>query len=128
MLRAMRRGDLLNGRLANGLEAINGADPWLELWRICRWQPGRGPLFQMSQRSPTARVLASSPHLGEKDLDDGDWVNGYNTFNSVVISDVNKEIHLLRCTPYSYGGPPGLVKPLGPDLPKGTHQTQIPAN
>ena len=44
----------------------------------------------------------SLPHLTSVKALDGNWVNGYNSFHSVAISDVNKEIHLLRCTPYSY--------------------------
>jgi hypothetical protein len=39
-------------------------------------------------RKPYSKVL---PHLTSVKALDGDWVNGYNSFNSVAISDVNKE-------------------------------------
>lgn len=53
-------------------------------------------------RKPYSKSL---PHLTSVKALDGDWVNGYNSFNSVAISDVNQEIHLLRCTPYCYADP-----------------------
>ena len=37
-----------------------------------------------------------------KDLS-GNWVNGYNTFDSIAISDTDQKIHLLSCSPYSQG-------------------------
>jgi uncharacterized Rossmann fold enzyme len=33
----------------------------------------------------------------------GNWVNGYNSFNSIAITDIDQKIHLLSCSAYSQG-------------------------
>jgi hypothetical protein len=44
-------------------------------------------------------------HLTKVKSLDGTWVNGYKSFNSICISDVETKIHLLSCSPYSYSEP-----------------------
>lgn len=53
-------------------------------------------------RKPYSKTL---PHLAKVKSLEKQIINGYNTFNSVVISDVSKRIHLLRSTPYSTSDP-----------------------
>lgn len=47
----------------------------------------------------------SLPNLAKVRSLDGDIINGYNTFNSLVINDLDKNIHLLNSTPYSTSDP-----------------------
>ena len=51
-------------------------------------------------RKPHAKKMESLTKV--KDLS-GNWVNGYNTFDSIAISDADQKIHLLSCSPYSQG-------------------------
>lgn len=53
-------------------------------------------------RKPYSQKL---PQLAKvRDLN-GHIINGYNTFNSIVLSDVDKQIRLLASTPYSTADP-----------------------
>jgi hypothetical protein len=47
----------------------------------------------------------SLPNLAKVRSLDGDIINGYNTFNSLVINDLDKNVHLLNSTPYSTSDP-----------------------
>ena len=99
-----RNKNLLNGRLANSFspEQINAHT----LERSLDHLQAKNSLDIIPDgsdiRKPYSKVL---PHLTSVKALDGHWVNGYNSFNSVAISDVNKEIHLLRCSPFSYADP-----------------------
>lgn len=53
-------------------------------------------------RKPYSKVL---PHLTKVKSLEKQIVNGYNTFNSIVISDLDKKVHLLASTPYSNNDP-----------------------
>lgn len=53
-------------------------------------------------RKPYSKTL---PHLAKVKSLEKQIINGYNTFNSLVISDLDKNIHLLRSTPYSTSDP-----------------------
>jgi hypothetical protein len=53
-------------------------------------------------RKPYSKLL---PHLTKVKSLEKQIVNGYNTFNSVVISDLDKRLHLLASTPYSNSDP-----------------------
>ena len=99
-----RMKNLLSGRLANSFtpEQINAHT----LAQSLNHLPAQANLEVIhdgaDMRKPYSKRL---PHLTSVKALDGDWVNGYNTFSSVVISDVDKRIHLLQCTPYSYADP-----------------------
>jgi len=47
----------------------------------------------------------SLPNLAKVRWLDGDIINGYNSFNSLFINDLDKNIHLLNSTPYSNADP-----------------------
>ena len=53
-------------------------------------------------RKPYSKLL---PHLTKVKSLEKQMVNGYNTFNSIVINDLDKQIHLLASTPYSTSDP-----------------------
>ena len=53
-------------------------------------------------RKPFSKLL---PHLTNVKSLEKQMVNGYNTFNSIVINDLDKQIHLLASTPYSTSDP-----------------------
>lgn len=53
-------------------------------------------------RKPYRKLL---PHLTKVKSLEKQMVNGYNTFNSIVINDLDKQIHLLASTPYSTSDP-----------------------
>ncbi len=53
-------------------------------------------------RKPYSKVL---PHLTKVKSLDKQMINGYNTFNSIVINDLDKQVHLLASTPYSTSDP-----------------------
>jgi len=99
-----RTKNLLNGRLANSFspEQLNACTLEQSLASL----PVKTSLDVVHDgsdiRKPYSKAL---PHLTSVKNLEGDWVNGYNTFNSVVISDVDKQLHLLSCKPYSYADP-----------------------
>lgn len=92
--------NLLSGRLKNGVtpESINAQTLAMGLSDI-NFKDCIEVVHDGSDiRKPHSKVL---PDLGKvRDLD-GDIINGYCTFNSLVISDLDKGIHLLGSTPYS---------------------------
>lgn len=53
-------------------------------------------------RKPYSKAL---PHLAKVKSLEKQTINGYNTFNTVVINDLDKQIHLLASTPYSTADP-----------------------
>ena len=53
-------------------------------------------------RKPYSKLLS---HLTKVKSLEKQMVNGYNTFNSIVINDLDKQIHLLASTPYSTSDP-----------------------
>ena len=53
-------------------------------------------------RKPYSKEL---PHLTKVKSLEKQMVNGYNTFNSIVINDLDKQLHLLASTPYSSSDP-----------------------
>jgi hypothetical protein len=53
-------------------------------------------------RKPYSKDL---PHLRKVMSLEKQMVNGYNTFNSILLNDLDKQIHLLASTPYSTSDP-----------------------
>lgn len=53
-------------------------------------------------RKPHSKLL---PHLTKVKSLEKQMVNGYNTFSSIVINDLDKQVHLLASTPYSNSTP-----------------------
>lgn len=53
-------------------------------------------------RKPHSKKL---PHLTKVKSLEKQMINGYNTFNSIVINDLDKQVHLLASTPYSSSDP-----------------------
>ncbi len=96
--------NLLNGRLSNSFspEQINAHT----LARSLEHLQAKSHLDVIHDGSDIGKPYSKTlPHLTSvKDLSEH-WVNGYNSFNSVVISDVDKQIHLLCASPYSYADP-----------------------
>jgi hypothetical protein len=85
-----RTKNLLNGRLANSFspEQINAHTQERSLANLLV-KNSLDVLHDGSDiRKPYSKAL---PHLTSVKALDGHWVNGYNSFNSVAISDVNKE-------------------------------------
>ncbi|HCF28172.1 MAG TPA: hypothetical protein DEV81_13445 [Cyanobacteria bacterium UBA11049] len=96
--------NLLSGRLANSFtpEQIN-AHTLKESLEHLQVKANLEVIHDGSDiRKPYSKAL---PHLTSVKALNGDWVHGYNTFNSIVISEVDQQIHLLQCTPYSYSDP-----------------------
>lgn len=91
--------NLLSGRLKNSVtpESINAQTLAMGMSKV-----GFKDCIELVHdgsdiRKPHSKSL---PDLGKvRDLD-GDIINGYSTFNSLVISDLDKSIHLLNSTPY----------------------------
>ena len=101
-----RMKNLLNGRLTNSFtpEQINAATRQASLAHL-QAKKSLEVIYDGSDiRKPYSQAL---PHLTSvRSLSKSrEWIKGYNTFNSVVISDVDKQLHLLQCTPYSYADP-----------------------
>ena len=53
-------------------------------------------------RKPYSKTLA---HLTKVKSLEKQIINGYNTFNSILINDLDQQIHLLASTPYSTSDP-----------------------
>jgi hypothetical protein len=99
-----RNLNLLSGRLKNSLnpEAINE-------------QTLRAGLSNLSFKNRVELIHDGSdigkpyskelPHLAKVQSLEKRMVNGYNTFNSVVINDLDRQLHLLASTPYSSSDP-----------------------
>jgi hypothetical protein len=99
-----RMKNLLSGRLANSFtpEQVNAHTLKESLEHL----QAKANLEVIHEGSDIRKAYSKElPHLTSVKALDGDWVNGYNTFNSVVISDIDKQIHLLQCRPYSYADP-----------------------
>ena len=99
-----RNLNLLSGRLKNSLtpERINEQTLGIGLSKLSfkNWVE---IIHDGSDiRKPYSKVL---PHLTKVKSLEKQMVNGYNTFNSIVISDLNKQVHLLASTPYSSSDP-----------------------
>lgn len=99
-----RHLNLLSGRLKNSLtpEGINeqtlraGLSNLLFKSRVEVIHDGS------DIRKPYSKEL---PHLTKVKSLEKQMVNGYNTFNSIVINDLDKQLHLLASTPYSSSDP-----------------------
>jgi Transposase DDE domain len=92
--------NLLSGRLVNSLDPqqINDQTRQLALSQA-QFSDCIEVIHDGSDiRKPYAHKL---PHLTKVRSLEGEWVNGFNTFNSVLISDVDKRLHLLESTPFS---------------------------
>jgi Transposase DDE domain len=99
-----RNLNLLSGRLKNSLspEAINEQTLVAGLSNL-----SAKTLLEIIHdgsdiRKPHSKTL---PHLTKVKSLEKQMVNGYNTFNSIVINDLDKQVHLLASTPYSTSDP-----------------------
>jgi hypothetical protein len=99
-----RNLNLLNGRLKNSLtpEGINEQTLQAGLSKLSVKDLLEVIHDGSDIRKPYSKVL---PHLTKVKSLEKQMVNGYNTFNSIVISDLDKQIHLLASTPYSNSDP-----------------------
>jgi len=99
-----RQRNLLSGRLKNSLdpECINAQTMEASLSRLSFTARVEVVHDDCDIRKQHSRAL---PNLARVRALDGSIVNGYNSFNSLVISDSDKSIHLLNSTPYSSADP-----------------------
>ena len=99
-----RNLNLLSGRLKNSLtpEGINEQTLRAGLSKLSFKNRVEVIHDGSDIRKPHSKVL---PHLTKVKSLEKQTVNGYNTFNSILISDLNKQIHLLASTPYSRSDP-----------------------
>jgi hypothetical protein len=99
-----RHLNLLSGRLKNSLtpEGIN--EQTLEAGLSNLSFKSRVEVIHDGSdiRKPYSKEL---PHLTKVKSLEKQMVNGYNTFNSIVINDLDKQLHLLASTPYSSSDP-----------------------
>lgn len=99
-----RNRNLLSGRLKNSLtpEAINAQTMALGISKLDLTSRVEVVHDGCDIRKEHSRSL---PNLTKVRALDGDMVNGYNTFNSLAVSESDKKIHLLQSTPYSKADP-----------------------
>ena len=99
-----RNLNLLNGRLKNSLtpEGINEQTLRAGLSNLSVKDRVEVIHDGSDIRKPYSKLL---PHLTKVKSLEKQMVNGYNTFNSIVINDLDKQIHLLASTPYSTSDP-----------------------
>lgn len=99
-----RNLNLLSGRLKNSLtpEGINEQTLRAGLSNLSFKNQVEVIHDGSDIRKPYSKLL---PHLTKVKSLEKQIVNGYNTFNSVVISDLDKRLHLLASTPYSNSDP-----------------------
>jgi hypothetical protein len=99
-----RNLNLLSGRLKNSLtpEAINQQTLRAGLSKLSVKDRVEVIHDGSDIRKPYSRLL---PHLTKVKSLEKQMVNGYNTFNSIVINDLDKQVHLLASTPYSSADP-----------------------
>ena len=99
-----RNLNLLSGRLKNSLspELINEQTLGAVLCNLS--VKNRVEIIHDGSdiRKPYSKVL---PHLTKVKSLEKQMVNGYNTFNSIVINDLDRQVHLLASTPYSNADP-----------------------
>ena len=99
-----RNLNLLSGRLKNSLtpEGINAQTLRAGLSNLS-FKSRLEVIHDGSEiRKPYSKVL---PHLTKVKSLEKQMINGYNTFNSIVINDLDKQLHLLASTPYSNSDP-----------------------
>lgn len=99
-----RHRNLLSGRLKNSLDpdSINTQTMEASLSRLSFTTRVEVVHDGCDIRKQHSRAL---PNLAKVRALDGGIVNGYNTFNSLAISDSDKSIHLLNSTTYSSADP-----------------------
>lgn len=99
-----RHRNLLSGRLKNSLDpdSINTQTMEASLSRLSFTTRVEVAHDGCDIRKQHSRAL---PNLAKVRALDGGIVNGYNTFNSLAISDSDKSIHLLNSTTYSSADP-----------------------
>ena len=99
-----RNLNLLSGRLKNSLtpEGINEQTLRAGLSNLSFKNQVEVIHDGSDIRKPYSKLL---PHLTKVKSLEKQIVNGYNTFNSIVISDLDKRLHLLASTPYSNSDP-----------------------
>lgn len=90
--------NLLSGRLANSLtpEQINEQTTQTALASACFKEYVEVIHDGSDIRKPYSQQL---PNLTKVRSLTGTLVNGFNTFNSILISDTDKRLHLLESTP-----------------------------
>jgi hypothetical protein len=104
VIAAANRLNLLSGRLKNSLtpEGINEQTLRAGLSNLL-FKSSVEVIHDSSDiRKPYSKKL---PHLTKVKSLEKQMVNGYNTFNSIVINDLDKQLHLLASTPYSSSDP-----------------------
>lgn len=96
--------NLLSGRLKNSLtpEAINEQTLQAGLSHLSFKNRVEVIHDGSDIRKPYSKEL---PYLAKVKSLEKQIINGYNTFNSIVINDLDKQIHLLASTPYSSADP-----------------------
>ncbi len=99
-----RNLNLLSGRLKNSLtpETINAHTLQAGLAHLSAKKCIELIHDKSDLRKPYSQQL---PHLGKVHSLEKQVTNGYQTFNSIVISDLDKKLHLLASTPYSSSDP-----------------------
>ena len=99
-----RNLNLLSGRLKNSLtpEGINEQTLRAGLSKLSVQDRVEVIHDGSDIRKPYSKTL---PHLTKVKSLEKQMINGYNTFNSIVINDLDKQIHLLASTPYSTSDP-----------------------
>ena len=99
-----RNLNLLSGRLKNSLtpEGINEQTLRAGLSKLSVQDRVEVIHDGSDIRKPYSKTLA---HLSKVKSLEKQMINGYNTFNSIVINDLDKQIHLLASTPYSTSDP-----------------------
>jgi hypothetical protein len=99
-----RNLNLLSGRLKNSLtpEGINEQTLRAGLSKLSVKDQVEIIHDGSDIRKPYSKLL---PHLTKVKSLEKQMVNGYNTFNSIVINDLDKQVHLLASTPYSSSDP-----------------------
>ena len=99
-----RNLNLLSGRLKNSLtpEGINEQTLRAGLSKLSVQDRVEVIHDGSDIRKPYSKTLA---HLTKVKSLEKQMINGYNTFNSIVINDLDKQIHLLASTPYSTSDP-----------------------
>lgn len=99
-----RNLNLLSGRLKNSLypETINAETLRAGLSNLTFKAQVEVIHDGSDIRKPYSK---KEPHLTKVKSLEKQMINGYNTFNSIVINDLDKNLHLLASTPYSTNDP-----------------------
>jgi hypothetical protein len=99
-----RNLNLLSGRLKNSLtpEVINEQTLLAGLSKLSVKDQLEVIHDGSDIRKPYSKLL---PHLTKVKSLEKQMINGYNTFNSIVINDLDQRLHLLASTPYSNSDP-----------------------